>query len=42
MVKVQTLCRSSSEFLRETKYEIQKVQRNPSADLHPFQKAREY
>ncbi|KAL4477426.1 hypothetical protein ABPG74_002576 [Tetrahymena malaccensis] len=42
MVKINTICRSSNDYVRETKYDITKVQRNSNPTLHQFQKAREH
>jgi len=43
MVKVRAICRNEKEYEKQTNTEIAKVLRNPSdADMHPFQKAREY
>lgn len=38
MVKLKTIARSDKAFLRETKQDINKVFRNPTPSLHPFQK----
>eukprot|EP01017_Pseudomicrothorax_dubius_P032225 TRINITY_DN4196_c0_g2_i7.p1 TRINITY_DN4196_c0_g2~~TRINITY_DN4196_c0_g2_i7.p1 ORF type:complete len:290 (+),score=44.65 TRINITY_DN4196_c0_g2_i7:37-906(+) len=42
MVKVKTICRSSRDHERETKFDLFRVERNPNPNLHPFAKAREY
>lgn len=42
MVKINTICRSSTDYERETKYDINKVHRNINPNMHQFQKAREY
>lgn len=42
MVKIQTICRSKSEFSRETNMDLHKVYRNPAPNLHPFHQSREY
>ncbi|XP_057656624.1 DDB1- and CUL4-associated factor 13-like [Diorhabda carinulata] len=41
-MKVKILTRNPDEYLRETKLDIHKVQRNYDPDLHPFEAAREY
>jgi len=43
MVKVRAICRNEKDYEKQTNKEIAKVLRNPSdANMHPFQKAREY
>lgn len=42
MVRINTICRTSKDFERETKFDLNKVQRSLNPNLHPFQKAREY
>ncbi|XP_028141518.1 DDB1- and CUL4-associated factor 13 [Diabrotica virgifera virgifera] len=41
-MKVKVISRNPDEYLRETKLEIHKVQRNYDPALHPFEAAREY
>ncbi|KAG1671946.1 DDB1- and CUL4-associated factor 13 [Nymphon striatum] len=41
-LRVKVLSRNPDDYLRETKKDIHKVQRNYNADLHPFEVAREY
>lgn len=41
-MKIKVLCRNPDEYLRETKRDIHKVQRNFDPALHPFEAAREY
>ena len=42
MVKINTICRSESEYSRETKNDIMKVHRDPNPSLHPMSKPREF
>ena len=43
MPKVRAICRNEKDYQKQTNKEIEKVFRNPSdANMHPFQKAREY
>ncbi|CAH1994538.1 unnamed protein product [Acanthoscelides obtectus] len=41
-MKVKVISRNPDEYLRETKHDIHKVQRNFDPALHPFEAAREY
>lgn len=41
-MKIKVLCRNPDDYLRETKKDIHKVQRNYDPALHPFEAAREY
>ncbi|KAG8196061.1 hypothetical protein JTE90_007801 [Oedothorax gibbosus] len=41
-MKVKVLSRNPDDYLRETKHDIHKVQRNFDPALHPFEVAREY
>ncbi|CAL1279068.1 unnamed protein product [Larinioides sclopetarius] len=41
-MKVKILSRNPDEYLRETKHDIHKIQRNYDPALHPFEVAREY
>nr|XP_023021235.1 DDB1- and CUL4-associated factor 13 [Leptinotarsa decemlineata] len=41
-MKVKVISRNPDEYLRETKYDLHKVQRNYDPSLHPFEAAREY
>lgn len=41
-MKVKVLSRNPDDYLRETKHDIQKVQRNFDPSLHPFEVCREY
>ncbi len=41
-MKVKMLKRNPEDHLRETKHDIRKVHRDFSAELHPFEAAREY
>ncbi|KAJ2720710.1 Protein sof1 [Coemansia sp. Benny D115] len=41
-MKVKALSRSSTEFLRETKSDIQMLPRNINPELHPLERAREH
>ncbi|XP_076069329.1 DDB1- and CUL4-associated factor 13-like [Oratosquilla oratoria] len=40
--KINVISRNPDHYLRETKRDIHKVQRNYDPDLHPFEAAREY
>ncbi|KAK4325021.1 hypothetical protein Pmani_004378 [Petrolisthes manimaculis] len=40
--KINVISRNPDQYLRETKRDIHKVQRNYDPDLHPFEAAREY
>ena len=42
MVRINTICRTNKDFERETKFDLNKVERSLNPNLHPFQKAREY
>ncbi|KRX08346.1 WD40-repeat-containing domain [Pseudocohnilembus persalinus] len=42
MVKINTITRNESDYSRETKFDITKIQRSTNPNLHQFQKAREY
>ncbi|KAM7292824.1 DDB1- and CUL4-associated factor 13 [Ixodes scapularis] len=41
-MRVKVLCRNPDDYLRETKHDIHKVQRNYDPSLHPFEVCREY
>ncbi len=41
-MKVKMLKRNPADHVRETKHDIRKVHRDFSANLHPFEAAREY
>lgn len=41
-MKVKVLCRNPDDYMRETKKDIHKVNRNLNPTLHPFESAREY
>uniref|UniRef100_A0A2R5L3U4 Putative sof1-like rrna processing protein n=1 Tax=Ornithodoros turicata TaxID=34597 RepID=A0A2R5L3U4_9ACAR len=41
-MKVKVLSRNPDDYLRETKHDIHKVQRNYDPKLHPFEECREY
>eukprot|EP01129_Flabellula_baltica_P001129 TRINITY_DN11041_c0_g1_i1.p1 TRINITY_DN11041_c0_g1~~TRINITY_DN11041_c0_g1_i1.p1 ORF type:complete len:461 (+),score=89.07 TRINITY_DN11041_c0_g1_i1:35-1384(+) len=41
-MKIKTLSRSSKTHNKETPYDLQPLSKNPSPDIHPFEKAREY
>ncbi|CAG2103313.1 unnamed protein product, partial [Medioppia subpectinata] len=41
-MKVKVLSRSHMQYMRETKHDIHKVERNYSPNLHPFETNREY
>jgi len=41
-MKVKVLSRNPDKYLRETKFDIHKLQRNYDPALHPFETAREY
>ncbi|OWF35953.1 DDB1- and CUL4-associated factor 13-like [Mizuhopecten yessoensis] len=41
-LKVKVLSRNPDEYLRETKRDIHKIQRNYDPSLHPFETSREY
>ncbi|KAJ2234216.1 Protein sof1 [Coemansia sp. RSA 1722] len=41
-MKVKALSRSTTDFTRETKSDIQKLPRNIDPELHPLERAREY
>ncbi len=36
MVKFNTICRAGPDYERETKFDIEKVHRNPDPSLHPL------
>lgn len=40
--KIKVISRNPDNYLRETKYDIHKIQRNYDPDLHPFEAVREY
>lgn len=42
MVKLKVLSRLESDYTRETKHDVVRVERNPDPVLHPFEQAREY
>ena len=42
MVKINAICRSDVDYQRETKFDIQRIQRSTNPQLHQFQKAREF
>lgn len=41
-MKVKVISRNPDEYIRETKSDIHKVQRNYDPSLHPLESAREY
>ncbi|CAF0738640.1 unnamed protein product [Didymodactylos carnosus] len=41
-MKIKVLSRNPNDYLRETKKDISKIQRNYDTDLHPFETSREY
>ncbi|KAG5898891.1 hypothetical protein JTB14_003285 [Gonioctena quinquepunctata] len=41
-MKVKVISRNPDEYLRETKFDLHKVQRNYDPSLHPFEASREY
>eukprot|EP01094_Clydonella_sp_ATCC50884_P000142 TRINITY_DN10115_c0_g1_i1.p1 TRINITY_DN10115_c0_g1~~TRINITY_DN10115_c0_g1_i1.p1 ORF type:complete len:456 (+),score=131.58 TRINITY_DN10115_c0_g1_i1:77-1444(+) len=42
MVKIKMLSRSREAYVRDTRFDVDVLQHNPSAALHPFERAKEY